>query len=181
MFTSGYLQVLMCQVRARPCKQYNELRSMKLYINISLCLLRPPLSFGISRLCIHWESQWMQIDEALSFVSHFLSGRIRMKTEISKTKSKTVNKSLLKSFLGRMQLPLTFIGCFSVLKYCNVDILLSYMFMCVFAYPYITGAGQSGIMDTVVLSLHGMNEGTEAKTSWPSKWEAWENAAIPWL
>jgi len=77
----------------------------------------------------------MQIDEALSFVSHFLSGRIRMKTEISKTKSKTVNKSLLKSFLGRMQLPLTFIGCFAVLKYCNVDILLSYMFMCVFAYP----------------------------------------------
>lgn len=55
------------------------------------------------------------------------------------------------------------------------------MFTCVFAHPYITGAGQSGIIDTVVLSLRCMNEGTEAKSSWPGKWEAWKNVAIPWL
>ena len=41
MFTSSYLEVLMFQVHAKPCKQCNEWQSMKLCINISLlfCIL----------------------------------------------------------------------------------------------------------------------------------------------
>lgn len=142
MFQVATCKGLMCQVHARPCKQYNKLRFMKLYINISLSSAHPPLRFGIGGTRIHWESQWMQTDDFLVCVS--FTWHIRMKTEFPKTKSKTVKQSLLKSFLAGCSAR-TFIGCFAVFKYCNVDILtylLSYMFTCVFAHPYITGAGQ---------------------------------------
>lgn len=179
MFTSSYLEVLMFQVHAKPCKQYNELRSMKLYINIFPSLLHPPLGFGISRICIHWETQWMQRDEALSLISHFLSGNIRMKTNF---KNKKQNSKQMDSKFSWQDAVATYIYR-RLFSFKNIVMWthLCYMLVCVFAHPSITGAGQGGVTDTVVLSLHCMSEGTEAKTSRPSKWEAWENAAIPWL